>query len=396
MSSGRPQKVLFVHDGPVYKDNNNKFYGLHYNNKLVERYMLLGNEVTFMMRVSALTEVPDGKFSLIDHPNFTVAEFPNLKTLKGRFVKKALANKIAEEEVSSSDIIVARLPSSSGNLAVKHALRLNKPLIVEFVACGWDAYWNYNWKGKLVAPYFFIKQKLRMQKVPYVMYVTNKFLQGRYPTKGKAAAISDVELPSPDPSVLEKRIERIRNNRNQPLTMATVAALDVPYKGQADVIRAMAGLKRKGIAIRYNLVGQGDPSALKKLIDQLELNDVVKIIGPLQHTEVFPFLDETDIYIQPSKVEGMPRAVIEAMSRGCAVLGSDKGGIPELIDKQFVFKPGSPSSIMDKLEDVNRDVLAQCAVNNIDRAMDYARETLSMKRKQFYSEFLRNHNMNSF
>jgi glycosyltransferase involved in cell wall biosynthesis len=50
--------------------------------------------------------------------------------------------------------------------------------------------------------------------------------------------------------------------------------------------------------------------------------------------EVNEHLGLCDVYLQPSLWDGMPNALLEAMSAGCAVIGSDAGGIPELITNE--------------------------------------------------------------
>jgi len=388
------KKILFVHDGPLYQDSQGDYYGLHYNNRLVERYASLGSEVRFMTRIS---ELPAGKgqFSKIDHPAFSVISFPNLKTLRNRLIKKALAVKITKQSVLENDVIIARLPSSSGSLAVEYALKYKKPLMVEFVACGWDSYWNYNWKGKLVAPYFFIRQRIRMLKVPYVIYVTKKFLQNRYPTRGKAISLSDVELPEANLETLERRIARINNRKNGDIqVLGTIAGLDVPYKGQADVIRAIYQLKCKGIYVHYQLVGQGDPANLNRLISKLNLENEIKILGAIPHHQIFDFLDQIDIYIQPSKQEGLPRAMIEAMSRGCLLMGTNVGGIPELVAPGFVFKKGNPDEIQMLIEKLDINTYRKAAYGNYTAALAYSRENLEGQRRGFYLDFMKEHQLN--
>ena len=47
---------------------------------------------------------------------------------------------------------------------------------------------------------------------------------------------------------------------------------------------------------------------------------------------IFEFLDSLDLYLQFSRGgEGLPRALVEGMSRGCPAIGSTVGGIPELL-----------------------------------------------------------------
>lgn len=65
--------------------------------------------------------------------------------------------------------------------------------------------------------------------------------------------------------------------------------------------------------------------------------DQIKIIGQMPHDKVFTWLDSIDIYAQPSRQEGLPRAMIEAMSRGIPCIGAKTAGIPELIDNKYIF-----------------------------------------------------------
>ncbi len=57
----------------------------------------------------------------------------------------------------------------------------------------------------------------------------------------------------------------------------------------------------------------------------------------MRHEDVFNWLETIDIYTQPSRQEGLPRALIEAMSRGLPAFGARTAGIPELLEKEFIF-----------------------------------------------------------
>lgn len=69
------------------------------------------------------------------------------------------------------------------------------------------------------------------------------------------------------------------------------------------------------------------------------------------------FLDTVDIYIQPSKQEGLPRSVVEAMSRGCLCVGSRIAGIPELLSTKYLFNAGNVMQIAKILADIDKDQL---------------------------------------
>ncbi|MBF01549.1 glycosyltransferase [Flavobacterium coralii] len=387
------RKVLFVHDGPMLCNlDKTVFYGVHYKDEIVERYSFFGDVVSFLMRYKTIPDSEGEKYSRISHPAFNAIEVPDYKSIQSRF-KKGEAEKIIEKAVAEHDIILLRLPSANGVIAQKYARKYNKPVFVEVVACVFDALWNYDWRGKFIAHYKMWKYRQHIKDSEHVLYVTKDFLQGRYPTKGKSIGCSDVILKHFDDSILEKRL--LKQNLEEPvITLGTVAAIDVPYKGQADVIKALYLLKQKGKTnYIYKIVGQGKPDFLQKLIDKYELNDQVEILGSLPHDKVFDFLDSLSLYIQPSKQEGLPRSVIEAISRACPVLATNIAGNPELVDPDALYKAGDIKKLVSLLSDYDNLPLEKWATNNFERAHNFTAEKLTSQRLNFYTEFLKDNNI---
>lgn len=379
-----PKKVLFVHDGPILGNKDQTvFYGVHYNDEIIERYSYFGSTVSFLMRYQQIEDSEAVRYSKITHPSFNFIDLPNFKSIR-TYHKKANSTAIIKKAVQDHDVIILRLPSAAGAIAYEYAKSINKPILIEMVACVYDALWNYDWRGKLLANYKLKKYQVILKNASHVIYVTNEFLQKRYPTKGKSIGCSDVVLKDLDTTVLKKRLLKIENLQ-EPLVLGTVAAIDVPYKGQADVINVIAKSNKK--KLHYKIVGQGNSNTLQNLVDQNQLQNEVKILGSLSHDQVFEFIDAIDIYIQPSKQEGLPRAVIEAMSRACPVIGSNIAGIPELINKAALFEAGNLVKITNLLTQIDKNTLRQWAVENFDNAAAFKRETLDVKRKHFYEQF---------
>ena len=59
-------------------------------------------------------------------------------------------------------------------------------------------------------------------------------------------------------------------------------------------------------------------------------------LGLKTSKEVMKILKDADIYLQPSLQEGLPRSVVEAMSVALPCIGFNTGGIPELLEPEFV------------------------------------------------------------
>ena len=105
----------------------------------------------------------------------------------------------------------------------------------------------------------------------------------------------------------------------------TVANL-VPVKGIEVLIQAIKYLNNPSIYLEV-LGDDRDSYAneLKQLVKELHLENQISFLG--KHIDVRPFLAQADLYIIPSKKEGMPMALVEAMTMGLPVLGSDISGI---------------------------------------------------------------------
>ena len=246
------------------------------------------------------------------------------------------------------------------------------------MGCPWDSLWNYGIKGKIIAPFFYLKTKYEVKNAPWVLYVTNKFLQNRYPTNGKNIGCSDVVLENLDEAIIKKRIQKIKRNTKK-LILGTIAAVDVKYKGQQDVIRALGILKHiSNINYEYQIVGNGDISYLKKFAQKYNVENQVVFLGGLPHEKIFSWLDDIDIYIQPSKQEGMPRALIEAMSRGLPAIGTIVGGIPELLPKNCLCAKSSKKvkEIVGLLKDIEQEAMLKQAEYNFNCAKKFEKLSL--------------------
>ena len=130
-------------------------------------------------------------------------------------------------------------------------------------------------------------------------------------------------------------------------------------------------------------------NVLKKLIKKYGLDKEVKIIGALPHDEVFKWLENIDIYIQPSYMEGLCRAIVEEMSKACPVICTDAGGNFELIEEKNIYKQRDIFGLINILENINNEELKKNAVFNYNKSKKYTANLLNEKRNIFYSKFMK-------
>lgn len=383
-------RVLFCHNGPLRMDKQGNYYGVAHNDEMFKRYYAIAENLSMITRIARVSEKETTGLSKITVKPFSVIECPNTASLKGQLFERRKAERIIEKAVQNTDYVVAR-NSRIALIAIKYAKKYNKPYLLEVVACPWDAMWNHSLKGKILAPFSYLSVKRVAKNSQYVVYVTNDFLQRRYPTKGKSTNCSNVALTEFDDKVLERRLEKIESmDESSKVIIGTTAAVNVRYKGQQYIIKSLGKLKRQGITkFEYQLVGGGDQSYLKKIAEKHDVVDQVKFLGAMPHSNVFEWLETIDIYAQPSRQEGLPRALIEAMSRALPAFGARTAGIPELLESEFIISNTRKNidEICDVLQSFDQDIMLQQANRNYRESQKYQKEVIETRRKHFFEKF---------
>lgn len=313
-----------------------------------------------------------------------IDEVIEVKSL-GQSLSPAFIKRI-EVAVSAADLVIARLHSIVGMRVLDYAHKQGKKCFAELMGDAWDGLWNHGVVGKLIAPYVFLMTKKVTWNADYALYVTNEFLQKRYPCRNPSVAASNVQLVEVSDDVLSKRIERIKTCDTKSLRLMTTAAVDVRYKGQEFVIKAIPSLNKSGIRVQYLLVGGGEQTYLKEIAKSCGVEDQVVFVGRLPLAEVFELLDTVDIYIQPSLQEGLPRSVIEAMSRGCPAIGARTAGIPELLSPECVVRRKSSTDIAETIIRIaNREKMEELAKRNFGEAKEYRNDVLNARREAYFA-----------
>ncbi len=354
----------------------------------LSRYKSVGEDFVI---TNPINVVSLSKSDEISEKNVNYIAIRKINTLKDLLCSNRKNRDIVTEAIKGCDLIIAHVPSFNGELVANIGHKLGKKVVCVVMACPWDAYWNYNFKGKLIAPLRYFSLRNLAKNTKFLIYVTKTFLQRRYPSKGVSIACSNVQIKTGDDIVLKRRIyriEEIEKIKNPVLKIATIAAIDVPFKGQKYVIDALSKLKKLGRKYNYYLIGGGDDTFLKKYATEKGISDQIFFEGVIPHSSIPLYLDSVDIYIQPSKQEGLPRSVIEAMSRGCLCLGSNIAGIPELLHKDYLFKKGRSNEITKLLLNVTAEKLRQCAMDNFNKAKEYDQSILDKNRVDFFKNIL--------
>lgn len=378
-------KALFVFDHKYPCDTNGQYYySSGFDEEFFSRYYEIFDDLVIFGRKEIISSESAQKKNKIPFPCEIITFSSNKKIFTNGAIKRL------KESINSSDCVISRMPSIFGALAIKYAKKLKKSYIVEVVACTYDALISSSsWKRRILAGPVECFYRHVIRGVPYCVYVTDEFLQTKYPCKGKQISCSNVTLLHVDDAVLESRNSKIKSSPLQHLIIGTTSTLGVDFKGQQYVIKALKTLKELGYDVEYQMVGDGNGDWLIEIAKLEGVSDRVKIIGSLPHHEVFNWLQTLDIYVHPSCQEGLSRAVIEAMSCACPIIAADTGGIHELIDERYIVPKKSALSIAKAIDAMaNKNTLMAQAAKNHEASKKYLKSVLYAKRKSFYNEFL--------
>ena len=376
-------------------------------------YSFFCNYLQVFDRVRVIARVfPAGKEKRELHPaDGPGVEFYELPPYAGPFQfawNRLRVKARASGAVEKGDAVILRVPGQVANSVDYWLHQRGMPFALEVVG---DPYDNLSPRANRhpVAPiarrYFTRHLRSQCQRANAVSYVTQHALQRRYPPgerrytteyssvalrgesfvteRSYATAVSDVNLSGDAYGT-----ERTATPAKGTFRCLCVGMLDSLVKGPDTLIDAIAICKHRGVSIQAVFVGGGPYiEKLRKRTVKLGIEEFVQFRGALPGGEpVRHEMDSADIFVLPSRAEGLPRAMLEAMARGLPCIGSTVGGIPELLRQEDLVPPDAPVALADKLMEVlrDRDRLARMSRQSLAVAKDYCAPVLDEKRRYFY------------
>lgn len=154
--------------------------------------------------------------------------------------------------------------------------------------------------------------------------------------------LTDLGLPSEKIHVVHYGVDVPKNGRKRPphsqIRCLAVGRL-VPKKAPILTLGAFQQAAAEVTGLTLDIVGDGEMMpAVRQFVSRMRLRDRVRILGSLPNNEVHRLMQEADIFLQHSMVdpetgdaEGLPVAILEAMSYALPVVSTRHEGIPEAV-----------------------------------------------------------------
>ena len=125
----------------------------------------------------------------------------------------------------------------------------------------------------------------------------------------------------------------------------------------------------------------------ENLAAQLQIREAVTFTGRISDPQkLLSILKGADMFVFPTYAEGLPRAIIEAMSLGLPCLSTARDGIPELLKPEYMFSPSDVHGFANKIRTLiqNPDEMNAMSKENLETALKYTFERLETRRTAFY------------
>ena len=375
------QRFLRLPHGPVMTESM-------YPRQFWDRYLRVYERVTIAARTRTVAnlhtdcrQVEGGPVSVWPFPHF-VGPMQFLRT--GLRLEAEIARLLQAHPDAS---YLLRVPGTLGTLMARRLRREQVCFGVEVVGDPWDVFSPIASSHPL-RPLWRALGTSRLKAVcrnaGAAIYVTDAALQGRYPSSGVCFAASDVELPD---SALVGAARTVQDCAARSRMVVTVGSLDQPYKGTKTLLEALALLSDRGLPVRATIVGQGRlAGGFVAMARAMGIDHLVVFTGGVPAGEaVRRILDQGALFVLPSLVEGLPRALVEAMARALPAIASRVGGIPELLPSECLVEAGDANGLAIKMKEVlsSPELAARLSHHNLVRAQDFREARLQVVRDRF-------------
>lgn len=391
--------ILSTDDG-ILKCND-KFY---FNRRLFHilgRYTSIFSFITLFTRVKNVEKLEISEYYTVDLSIFHIVEIPffnTLSTLLGKSIKIiSLINSIDKE---MGNVAIVRVPSFLGEMILWQLKRKKIPYVLEFVA---NAHVISNASSeslfkKLLWKYIDVSLKKSAFQALANAYVTKESIQKNFPGNYERNDYFETSYSSVEINKDFFGTEKIFP-QNKTIVLSHLANNFISYsKGHDILINVVAKLRNEGYDVISKCAGIGSENIILKLnnlANELNVKDKIEFIGYLSTPEQLKqFLINSDIFLFPSRSEGLPRSVIEAMAVGLPCVASNVGGIAELIEQDYIIDiediDGYVKSIIELITYESKYI--HTSKYNIENSKQYENKLIQAKRNDFFSKIRDNIN----
>lgn len=388
-------KLLVATDAHIFETPDGKHWTpAIYGYSFWERYLNVFDSVRIVARTKKVLEAPR-KSLLVDGPNVEIYQIPFYQGPKQLIKVYFKIHSTLKNVADGCDVALFRMPSQTAQMTYEHVKR-KIPIGGEIVYDPTDDLQRKDINFFLHILNIITSRRLKdfCRTANGVSYVTENSIQEHYPSYARLYGetteyfetfYSTITLK--DDAFTEPR--KFGKNKSIVISFSNVS-MNSNRKGEVVLIHAVKIARDRGYDISAVLIGDGTMRfSFELLAESLGIKEYIQFTGRLSSSkEVRNVLLKSDMFVFPSQAEGLPRGILEAMAIGLPVLSTPVGGIPEVIDKQYLFLPTDIDGFANMICHLadNPTEMEIISKRNYCNALKFRNSILQQKRDDFYQK----------
>jgi len=360
------------------------FYEGSYYTQLAFPYLYWKDYLRYFDQIEVIARVKkvdfiDDSFKRVDGKNVSVLAMPYYVGVKSFILNLPRLLQRAFGLVKGGDVFILRSGNVSNVLWI-FVMLFRKGYVREYPGNIYEGITGFAGKSihiKILAQFlnFLAKKQAQMSKA-------NSFVsqdcKATYATKKPSYVFSSFNV---DEIVTKKNSYEVEGD----FKLVTVGRLE-GEKGHKDLLNA---LEKTDVNVELTVIGDG--SQFKALKEQAQkIKSKVNFLGAItDRDKLFKSISNADLFVIPSHTEGMPRSLLESMAIGIPCIGTNVGGIPEVLNADYLAPPKDPQALAELIKCVSLDtqLRKRMGTENLQIIKKrYSKESMDKQKSLFWGE----------
>lgn len=383
-------RLLLSCDDYIFRYRGNYYFKSQEWADFYQRYLRIFEELRICNRVIEEDSLKVGRIR-VDDKRIEIRPLPifhgPLEYAKSYFA----VGRAMKSAVIGCDAAILRLPSTVAQRLSGQVIKAGIPYATEVVFDAGDgAETAKNVFERLLWRIIHKKMQDICRNADGVSCVTEKYLQGSYYSAKLNHFTSHY-------STLALNKSFFSSPRSYPSKkILTIAHVDLQIglhsrKGTDIIIQALSKLKNQGIIVNVAFAGDDWDNSAERILEYAKEYDIdgqVTCPGFLSRKELDDFLEKSDLFVLPTRAEGLPRAIIEAIAKGLPTVTTPASGNPELISKEWLVDFDDVDGYAEKIKCLvqDKELYERVSRENYNHSLKYESSILQKRRDLFYSQ----------
>lgn len=383
-------KLLLVCDDFLYSNNGIYYAANQEKYNFYQRYLRVFERMRLVCRCEEEKEVKKNRVSLGLDERIEITPVPMFHGPKQYLKVFFSVGKALNNVTDGCNAAILRIPSTIAQRAGKKVIKNKISYACEVVYDAEDGWRGYKGLSRIAWKRIDKQMRSLCANADGVSCVTEFYLQRHYYSKKADFFTSNYSSLALDKSFYGHP-KVFQHDKECLIAHIANQVGEQSAKGHKQTIEAVRKLKDRGIRVKVKFAGNdhnGGIELFKQFARDMGVDNYVEFLGFQNREGINKLLSEADIYVMPTKAEGLPRVIIEAMSKGLPCITTPVSGNPELVNEHFLVDYFDTTALADRIDELinNASLYEETSKENFERSLQYEASILEKRRDDFYGK----------